>query len=186
MANKILYNSKEAAQPVTMDGWLSADGHFWPNKDDPKFAEHHARWGGCTHKICECGNEHEKHYTMCFACRNKKSKERYGAMPFEDYNGQPVCIYQSDTYFFNEDDIEDYARDNEIDFDALDLVICTPNYMRCFDIDDLCADDLPEDQYVSDVAPNIAAKAAELEELILKEKPILSWSQGTHRTTYKG
>ena len=184
--NKILYNSEESAQPATMNGWVSADGHFWVNKDDEKFAEHHARWGGCTHLICECGNEHDKHWTCCTECLNKKSMERYNKKPFEEYKGQPVCIYGTDDYFFNQDDIDYYMDNNEItDKKTLKLVVCEPCYMREFEVDDIYADELPDDLYIHDVAPNIADKIEELNLLIRKERPILSWVGGKKRTEYK-
>ena len=184
MSEKILYDSDEAAQRKTLTGWLSKGGHFWPDKDDPKFAEHHARWGGCTHKVCECGNEYEKHWTCCQECRDKKRLERYNDRELLEYSGQPVYSDSFDEYFFREDDIYSYCMDNEVCYDDLCLIVCEPQYAREID-EEYWIDDLPEDTYLDDVAPEISEALAEINKKIRDTKPILSWMPGKYRTTYE-
>jgi hypothetical protein len=71
----VLYDSPEAAQFVTgISGWVNRHGMFYGNGKD---AEDMARWSGCTHKKCECGNIMEKRWTMCDVCRERNSIERY-------------------------------------------------------------------------------------------------------------
>lgn len=183
---KIMYDSPEAAQRVTLSGWISKDGIFWPDKHDPKFAEHHARWGGCTHVRCDCGAETEKHYTKCLACRNKADDERYAAMPFKEWEGEPLCLYRDDTYFFSEEELLDWADVHGIeDFSTIQLVICKPETAWELEPDEIYTDYLPEDQYTHDVAPKTAAAFEELNKVIREEKEILCWLPGKNRTTYK-
>lgn len=182
---KIMYASDAAAKRVTVAGWLSADGRFWPDGSDPKFAEHHARWGGCTHLICECGNEHQKNYTICDACIAKKNDERYQAMEFKEWNGDPVCLYRDDTYFFSEDALEQWAEDNGIvDLSTIQLVICEPQYAWMIEGTDHYIDMLPEDTQLEEVAPKLAAAIEQVNEVISTEKEILCWMPGKFRTTY--
>ena len=188
MTEKIMYDSDEAAQRVTLSGWKSRDGFFWPDKDDPKFAEHHARWGGCTHILCkECGDHtHEKHWTCCSHCRQKKSDARYESLEFQEWNGEPLCLWDGDEYFFSEDDIELFADEHEIeDVSTIKLVICEPQYASEIDVDDMFCDLLPEDMYVHDVAPKLAEAMATVNDLIRKKEEIMCWMPGKKRTVYK-
>jgi len=183
---KVMYESDEAAKRVTMTGWLSRDGIFWPDRDDPKFAEHHARWGGCTHLVCECGNEHKKHYTICDSCRAKKDDERYQAMPFKEWEGEPLCLYRDDTYFFSIESLEDWAEEHEIeDLSSIQLVICEPQHAWEIEGTEHYADLLPEDTDLSDVAPLLSAALEDVNEVIREKKEILSWMPGKFRTTVK-
>lgn len=178
---KIMYESDEAAKRVTITGWVSSSGRFYA--DD----EHLARWDGCTHLVCECGNEHSKNYTMCDSCRSKKDDERYAAMPFKEWEGEPLCLYHDDTYFFSEEALLDWADVHGIeDFSTIQLVICEPETAWELDPDDIYTDYLPEDQYTHDVAPKTAAAFEELNNVIREEKEILCWMPGKNRTTYGG
>lgn len=186
MKKKIMYASDEAAQRVTVSGWISGDGLFWPDGNDPKFAEHHARWGGCTHLVCECGNEYEKNYTMCQSCRSKKSDERYQAMPFKEWEGEPLCLYRDDTYFFDMDSLIDWAEEHEIeDLSTIQLVICEPNHAWEIEGDEYYGDRLPEDTELSYVAPMLAEALEKVNKIIREQQEILSWSAGKFRTTIK-
>lgn len=184
--NKIMYDSDEAAKHVTVSGWVSRDGVFWPDKDNPKSAEHHARWGGCTHLTCECGNTHKKTWTICDDCRRKKADERYLAKPYKDWEGEPLCLRDDDTYFFSEDELEYWAEEHEIeDLSIIELVICEPQYATEINADDYFCDLLPEDMYVHDVAPKLAEAIEQVNKVIREEREIMSWVPGKFRTTYK-
>ena len=94
---KILYASEEAAKQTTVTGWVSRHGKFYGEN------EHLARWDGCTHRICGCGNEMERAYTACQQCRSKKHREQYEAMPFKEWDGVAMLVlYGDDTYFQEE------------------------------------------------------------------------------------
>lgn len=184
MEKKIMYDSDEAAQRVTVSGWMSGNGTFWPDKTDPKFAEYHARWGGCTHLVCDCGKEYEKNYTMCQSCRSKKLDERYQSMPFKEWEGEPLCLYRDDTYFFDIDSLIDWAEEHEIeDLSTIQLVICTQNLAWEINGDEYYYDELPEDTGLSDVAPMLAEALEGVNKVIREKQEILSWSAGKFRTT---
>jgi hypothetical protein len=179
----IMYNSDEAAKPVSLDGWLSSDGYFYPNGKDPKKAEEMARFKGCTHKECECGGITEIGWLICRTCRDKKDRERYEALEYVEYTGQPVCIWDNDEYFFDDSAIESYIDD--YDLDEIDLLVCEPVHPQSFDYDEHYADEMPEDTYFSDICPDIADAFEKANELIRLKNPILSWQPGKKRTTYK-
>jgi len=183
---KIMYASDDAAKRVTMTGWLSRDGIFWPDKNNPEYAEHHARWGGCTHMVCACGNEHRKHYTICDSCIAKKDDERYLSMPFKEWGGEPLCLYRDDTYFFSEDALEDWAEENGVeDLSTVQLVICEPQYAWEIEGTETYGDNLPEDTELYEVAPKLAAALEQVNKIINEEKEILCWMPGKFRTTVK-
>ena len=183
---KIMYNSDKAAQRVTLSGWMGRDGVFWPDGRDPKISEHLARLGGCTHIVCECGNEHLKRYTMCDSCRAKNNDERYQAMPFKEWGGEPLCLYRDDTYFFCEDDLKYWAEEHEIeDISSIQLVICEPQYAKEIDGDNYYCDYLPEETSLKEVAPKLADALEGVNKVIRNEKEILCWVSGKFRTTIK-
>ena len=175
----ILFDSDEAAQPITLSGWQSSDGFFFRDESS-------ARYRGCTHKICDCGKPMSKFYTKCESCRFVSQVEKYDKLPFKEWDGvTPLCIYQSDEYFFNENDIWDYIDnhsedDDEIKPEDLMLVICEPNYYAPI-VSDVWEDIIPED---GDIPKIIQEKLAEFNEF-LKKQPPLSWSQGKFRTIFK-
>ena len=55
--------------------------------------------------------------------------------------------------------------------------------MKPVQYDDLWIDDLPEDTYLSDVAPAVAEAIDKVNEIIERDKPVLSWRPGKFRTT---
>lgn len=170
----IMYESAEAATFKTgLEGWVSSDGRFW-GKD-----EHIARFAGSTHKKCDCGNVISKSYTLCDVCRDVRSAERYMALEHKEWGGEPLVIYGSDTYFFN-DEIYDYLNDFEGE-DAPQLMICEPIIAPY--IEEYGIDQLPEDWQIEDADQELANLIANVNEYIGKKKPILSWYQGKFRTT---
>ncbi len=103
-----------------------------------------------THADCiDCGVEFEKDYTYqkrCFNCDAKKDAENFAKMPLVEWDGKtPLCIWGDDTYFFGEDDIEQYCEDNEIEKDQLRLELCKPTSFGEINIGEIFQDDLHED-----------------------------------------
>jgi hypothetical protein len=175
----ILNTSDEAAQIKTLTGWVSRTGQFWG--DDERMA----RWSGATHLVCSCGEVHEKGWTCCQKCRDKKDGERFLAKPFKEWDGEtPLTIWGDDTFFFDEDSIVCYLEDNDLEAEDLQLVICEPNCATEIDYD-RWSDDLPEDRELDDIAPELAKKVDELNAFIREHRPILSWGMGKYRTVYK-
>lgn len=174
----IMYESPEAASVKTITGWVSSSGRFWAND------EHMARYCGSTHKLCECGNRMTKSYIICQACRDSKATEKYLAMPFEKYTGQPVWSASCHEYFFTEESIREHAHFNEIEnLDDLQLVICVPQYIEPIDLDWLFEDLAPEELGLADYAPEIFQKFVEVNKFIEEKKHIASWIGGNVRTS---
>jgi hypothetical protein len=169
----VLETSDEAAHFVTgLSGWVSRSGRFWGAD------EHMARWEGCTHTTCGCGKIMERGWTKCPECRKKAADERFNAMPKKEWDGEtPITLLGGDEYFFNREQLKEWCEDWETTPDKLQLVICEPNYACEIDSDFYC-DDLPEDQSLEDVAPELADKISEVNKYIRDKKPILSWGPG--------
>lgn len=144
MTDKILYDSKEAAQQKTVTGWVSSTGQYWGDN------EHMARWSGCTHLKCECGNEHSRSWTICETCREINRCEKFEALEKRVWDGEiPLCLDDGDEYFFDEESLIDYAEENEISISDLQLRICEPIAMQTIDESSLL-DDLHEDAELPD------------------------------------
>lgn len=174
---EIMYDSPEAAKPYTMNGWLSSNGHFYKE-------ESMARYQGCTHQKCECGNKMSKGWSKCDNCRAISSRKRYEEMPIEEWDGKtPLVIYNDDQYFFDEDSIRDYCVDNDCSPEDLQLVICEPNYPMTVS-EDYWSDQMPTDDGDGELPKGLQEKLDELNEYISKMEP-LSWSQGKRRVIVK-
>jgi hypothetical protein len=169
----ILDTSDEAAKIVTLTGWQSSDGRFW-GKD-----ERAARYSGCTHKQCECGGLMERHWLKCAECRHKAHAERFNALPFKEWNGEPVCTWDAQKYFFDEDDLIEYCEDNELT--EVDLLFCVENNWRQVD-DDYWSDYMPEDS--DGDFPKQMQEALDNLNKIIQTLPAQSYSAGKVRTKY--
>jgi len=170
----ILNDSPDAAQLKTVELWVAFDGRMFND-------EHTARYAGCTHVRCECGNITEKLYVRCQTCRDKKAIEKYNAMPFKEWDGTtPLVIYGSDQYFYDEGDLADYCADYDIDPKELKLCLCDPHHLREFD-GSWFEDDLPEDGELPD---EIIKALDEFNAKIKAYNKTMYWVQGSFRTTY--
>lgn len=173
----IMYDSPEAATLKTVTGWVSSNGCFYGDN------EHLARWGGCTHDKCECGELKEKHYTLCKECLTAKSREVYLSRPEKDLKDVDVFCLE-DKYFFNVEDFLDYCAAEEIDPETAELEVCEPQYARLID-DDYFSDILPEDMTLDDCDTELAALIEAVNSYIAQSKKPISWIAGKFRTSYK-
>lgn len=100
----IKYSDDESATYRTdIKGWVSSKGHYY-GKD-----EHLARYDGCTHKECECGESMEKKYTICENCRYLKYKENYSKYPIETWEDEkPITPLRGDEYFWDWEEVFEY------------------------------------------------------------------------------
>lgn len=178
---KIMYGEMAAQVTVTLpDGsqhqqWFCRKCRkIWGAND-----EHMASCCCCTHKLCECGQEHVKHWTMCDDCREKQSSATWYAKPEVEWDGEwPLALADGDNFFFSEDALIDYIQETYEEGASLDsvasslrLTSCKPNRPRSFNVTDWLCDDLPEDGEVSD-AESIDERINE----ILSEIGIVSYS----------
>ncbi len=136
----ILSTSDEAATYRTdLNGWVSRTGRYFGAD------ERLARYDGCTHHVCACGALAEKSRIYCDACQANIDAELWGALPLVEWDGQtPLCIYRGDTYFFDIDQVCDYAAENDLKVSELRLLLCKPVCAHELNMDDW-ADELPED-----------------------------------------
>jgi len=173
----ILDTDPEAATQKTLTLWVSRNGLAYTD-------ERAARYAGCTHKKCECGHIMEKHWLGCEACRDKRDHERCLAMPTKEWDGKtPLCIYGSDKYFYDDDDLFLYCEDHGIKETDLHLVICKPCYFTEIDPNEYYDGLLPEDG----VVPETIAMAFEaLNEKINAFKEPVCWIQGDFRAILEG
>lgn len=174
----IMYDSPEAASQKTLTGWVSGGGGGYPSRFYGT-DEHSARWAGCTHMKCECGNPMEKSYTKCDACRRKSARERYLSLPFKEYDGKEYVVeWDGDKYFWSLEDLTDYMEENEIK--GIDLLFCDPIYFSHIDSEDI-ASEAHEDW---EPTPELEAKVKELNDYI-STLPAHSYTPGKVRTNYK-
>ena len=183
---KIPYGEMAAQVTVTLPDGSSHQQWFctkcrriWGTND-----QHMASWCCCTHRVCDCGKEYEKHWTMCDDCRAKKSRDRWYAMPEVPWDGAwPLYDDSSDKYFWDESDLLDFIDEREHDdlsieylVESLRLSSCHQNKPRTFDINEWCCDDLPDDGEISD-----ADSIDERVNAIISEAGVLSFGTNADR-----
>jgi hypothetical protein len=173
-SKKILYDSPEAAQQMTLTGWVSGgDMKFW-YKD-----EHMARWSGCTHLKCECGNLMKKTYTKCPSCIHKLEYERYQKLPYKEWDGTfPVFSWDSNEVFNDFESLVDHMINNEMD--VINLRFPEPIHYREVKLENI-ADDVydewePEEKLV---------KALDELNAVIRTLPAHSYISGKIRTSYE-
>ncbi len=145
---------EEAAEIATLTGWVCKTcRRYYGPSDHPLSAghgaEHMARWCCASSLPCSCGGRITESYTICDACREKKTTERWLALPELAWDGDfPICIWDSDTYFFDIETLEQYADDLLADggkVEDIRLSPCRKNKPREFEVNDYLSDDLAED-----------------------------------------
>ena len=168
----VLNTSDDAAKLVTVTGWVSRDGRFYG--DDERLA----RWAGCTHLVCECGEMMDKGYTKCLKCRVKSDHERWLKLPLVEWDGvTPLTIFGDDTYFFDVESIYEHAEEAGCAVSALELVVCEPCFAREVD-EDYWQDDLAED---GELPLEIRKALLKFNEVVRAYRQPLSWHQGKER-----
>lgn len=171
----IMYESGEAAkyETVTLTGWWCRLGRF--HGED----EHFARYSGSTHRICKNNAAHGSHRTSgyCEKCYAEKEQEAFANMEAEAWSGQPLCIFNTETYFFSDGELADYCYEKAVLPSDLQLVICEPNYPHLLDVFSLYEDVVDDDFSKDDLPPEIVDAAEVLNKLLRESKPV-SYSQG--------
>lgn len=167
----ILNTSDEAAIFKTgISGWVSRNGHFYGDE------ERLARWDGCTHVVCECGNLAKKGWTKCAQCRVEAMNKKFEAMERKKWDGEtPLCIFDTDHYFFDTDDLDYYCDCNGCFPEDLQLVICEPMFLSQIN-DDYWSDELPDDGELPD---DVVSALNGLNAAIKKAEPV-GWMPGNY------
>lgn len=175
----IMYDSPEAAEQKTLTGWVSSGNGGYPSQYYGE-NEHVARWAGCTHLKCKCGNVMSKMYTKCEKCISNASGENFNALPFKEWDlAEPVCTTAGDKYFFNLEDLEEYMYENEQP--EIDLLICEPINYSHIDSEDVVNGEAHEDWEPSG---ELEKKIEEFNDY-LRTLPPHSYEPGKTRTKYK-
>jgi hypothetical protein len=163
---------------TNVKGWVGKDGRFYGNNKEQ------AIHCNSTHKKCEKGHVYIRNYINCPDCQSQTIAERYFKLDFVQWDGKtPLALYDDDKYFFDEEDIQDYADENEVRTEELMLVICTPEYLPEVG-EDYFEEAIPADWELEDTNPEVYQKLKELNEVISKAKASC-WYPGKFRTTIK-
>lgn len=170
----VMFDSPEAAQKVEQVGWKSRDGIFYPG--DIPSSERGARWSGCTHMTCECGNIYEKGRVRCKSCQAKIDTEEYYALPLVEWDGTTPVSDGDNKFWFDSDSLiddmywilEEAKKKNEEP--ELQLVLCKPEYLHLIGEDDWC-EDLPEDGEL----PDEVMTAVDHLNCVIKQQGPVSW-----------
>jgi len=151
----------------------SGDGRFF---GDDKDSERLARYYGCTHRPCDsCGKPMPKSYLLCRECLDKKSDERWNALPKGLWDGEgPVCTFEGNEYFDNVDDALDSMSADGVAIENVRLVNTIPVYLKEIDLDDHYFDELPEGVSIHDIG------GGEVEEALKKLNEAIRATQGVH------
>jgi hypothetical protein len=167
---KIMFESDEAAQYKTVQGWVSSTGQFFG--DD----ERTARWAGSTHQLCECGNEFERGRIRCKSCQAKKDLDDYEALPKVVWDGEsPLYSDTTEKYYFRGEILDEIEDDGKKDWDYYRLFHCDP--VRLHQIDESEWEDELDTEDDSAEIPNGVRKALDaLNEEIGKADPV-AWMQ---------
>ena len=172
----VLYDSQEAASIKTVTGWGFRDGRFFGDNEDV------ARFSGSTHRKCKNNPDHPIYRvnSYCEVCWKERRNEKFAAMEHAEWDEvTPIVIFDSDTYFFDIDDLRDYCEEHGVTPSQLQLVLCKPNYPSEIDGEDHFCDDLPPDGEL----PDELKQAFEALNAVIRKSAPLSWSQGDTAVT---
>lgn len=149
----VLFDAPEAAKEKTKTIWVSRTGRLFLD-------ERSARFDGCTHRKCEkCGAVCEKSWLICKECRSKVDRECFLRLPEVEWDGKtPLCIFRSDTYFFDDGELEDYCEEHECMPQDLELVLCEPVYLR----------KLSDEYFLSDLGNEDVELPKDVQQLVAK------------------
>lgn len=171
----ILSTSDQAASIKTVTGWVSRDGHFFGNGPE---AERMARYRGCTHTPCQdCGEPAHKSRTVCSECSSKRQRARYEALPAAEWDGEPICLYDDNRFFFDIYDIILFCEDQELDPSQLMLTDTRAQGLSQVEHEHWC-DDLPED---GELPAAVEEALAALNKVIRDTPATVYWMNGKKR-----
>lgn len=171
----ILPESDEAAKYVTnISGWIDRNGLFFGDNEKA------ARYSGCTHVPCKkCQTPTEKNRQYCDECAALNEIERYNKLKKKKWDYKtPLYSYTADEFFYDLDEIFDFAEEHSYPIADMQLVICNPIYLQQVN-EDYWADNLAEG---SDLPIKVLRALEVLNEEIRKSDPV-SWEPGKFAAT---
>lgn len=176
---QVVIDQPNLVEEVMTPMWKGTDGRLYSD-------ERTARWVSCTHTRCECGNIMSRGWARCEVCRMKKYRDYYLKLEEKEWDGEiPVVTYDSDHYFFSEEDVELYLEDlNDNDggdhtIDDLGLIICKPQYGSDYRLDeDFFCDLLHEDQ---ELPVKLCDAIDQFNKRVANYKEPVSWIPGKYR-----
>lgn len=126
-----------------------------------------------------CGGIAKKGWLRCDDCIIKTRNENYTKLPYKEWDGkEPVCLYDDDKFFFDEESLTDYLYDNELNGSDVMLVLCKPVMYQPID-SEIIAGDAHEDWEPS---KELEDRMKQFNEF-LKALPPHSWEPGKIRTS---
>ena len=130
-----------------------------------------------------CGkNTGYKSRLVCDACTTRLANEAYNNKPYTEWNGSDaLVIYNTDIYFFNEDGLEQYCEENEIDSKDLKLMICEKEPVPQFSTSSFLED---SSEWFEEI-PNEEEIDEKINKILQEQLSLywISWVQGKYRTT---
>lgn len=176
-SEKVMYDSGDAATYRTnIKGWVDNTGLYFGDRED---SEHSARYSGCSHRACDCGEEMEKFYTKCPKCRAAREVERYNKKEKKEWNGQDLLYSEAHECYINDlDALHDLIVESESPESELRLVICDPTYLDQIDTD-TWTDVMPEDWQDDDLPPKVLEALNNLN-AVIEKAPHVSWFPGKY------
>lgn len=167
----IAFDSDEAAQLKTVEGWVSSTGFFYGKN------EYAARSAGCTHCPCrDCDTLVPKGDLVCDRCGEALVKKNYSKKVVEKWDGKsPVFSGACFTYAYDLDDLLDLCEEHGLALEDLRLEKCEPVFLSQLDAEDLWLDLLGEDQEIADVVSSDVVSALDALNKAIGECGKIGW-----------
>jgi hypothetical protein len=156
------------------------NGLAWPRKRD-------AEYNAAIDRRCEaCGKPTgSKHRLLCPECSYIKRTEKFLSFPVVEWDGEtPLSLFDSDEFFFGEDDIDFFCEDTGAEKGNLQLVICEPSQPPVFDMTEFLEAILPEDWSAEDLGEHEGKSARDIESMVNKWLSMcnpISWEPSNKR-----
>lgn len=129
---KFMIDGDEVAFYKTdIKGWVSRNGMFF---GDGEHSEKCARWDGATHRKCrDCPAVIPKSMLVCDNCSSRNQLKRWHKLPRVPYEGQPLCLFDDERFFSDDDEFFTWCEDEGLNPDHQMVVICEKVFAEAVD-----------------------------------------------------